>query len=214
MEISGHLNLVPFLNYFDRDYMRCNAEYVIEKNGDIKIMSQRVIKKDEIIIVRAARKSNVERFVFEGEFNTNYNNYNDEYIIRAFSPGLFYKYDIEDIGLYNNYFINLVEKKFDVKAIILYKNNTKLFKGDSGEAWAYEILLENINFYKDYLESFNSTRIYKIFDNFDDRIHIEKATKGEARLLRKASEFIRNQLEFVKVKENQSKENKNKNSDL
>ena len=31
MEISGHLNLVPFLNYFDRDYMRCNAEYVIEK---------------------------------------------------------------------------------------------------------------------------------------------------------------------------------------
>jgi hypothetical protein len=210
LEISGHLNLVPFLNYFDRDHMRCNAEYVIQKNGDIKIVSNRLIKKDENIIVRFPRKTNTERFVFEGELNTNYKSYSDEYIIHAFSPGLFYKYDLEDIELYNNYFIDLVEKDFDKTAVILYKNNTKIFKGDEGEAWAYGVLSENINFYKEYLESLNHTRIHQIFDNFDDRILIEKALKGETRLLRKASEYIQNKAEAMKEKEKAKKEKKNK----
>lgn len=214
LEVLGHTNMIPFLNYFDRDYMRYNAKYVVDKNGDVKIISTKLIKKGEIIIVRSVRRTNVERILFEGELNNNYISYKEDYIIPAFSPGLYYKYDIDDLELYNTYYINLIGKHFDLNALSLYKNFSKLFEGDEGNAWAYTVMLENIMFYKEYVDTFKQARINKIFNNFDDRILIEKAMKGEAKLLLKSSEYVKNKLQHLIIIEKQDKERKKKNSDL
>ena len=217
IEVKEHFNMIPFLDIFDRDYMKFNAKLDVERNGDIKIVAKKFIKKDEIIIVNSPKRTNVERYIFEGELNYYLVNYKEKYIIPAFSPGLYYKYDIDDIELYNTLFINVAEDKFELKALDIYKNYTELFKneiknkgGENGDRWAYEILLENINFYKEYVDSFNNEKINGIFDDAIDRINIDRVMKGESKLLQKCSRHIQHKIDKMKKEE----ENKKKNTDL
>ena len=213
LEILGHISMIPLLNYFDRDYMTFNAKFTIEKNGDIKIIAKRRIKKGNIITVNSPRRTNVEKMLFEGQLNGYIVNYKENYIIPAFSPGLFYKYDLDDLDLYNNYIINLVELNFDEKAINLYKSHSKLFNGNGTDVWACSILLENVEYYKNYISDLIKNRIKKIFENEFDRSHVERAMKGEEKLLTKSAGFIRNKLEQFKVNEIESKKEK-KSTDL
>jgi hypothetical protein len=201
LELLGHISMIPFLNLFDRDYIKFNARFIIERKRNVKIVTQKYIKKGEIIIVNSPKRSNVERMIFEGELNSYLVNYKENYIIPAFSPGLYYKYDIDDIELFNAYIINLIELDFDSKAINLYKNYSKLFKGDGGDDWAYGILLENINFYKDYVKSFINERIDKIFDDDYDRKHIEREMQGELKVLDRTLAFIKHKLDQYKKNE-------------
>lgn len=212
LEILDHICMIPILNYFDRDYMKYNARFSINKNGNIKITSRKSIKNEELIIVFSPGIGNAERMVFEGELNSYLVNYKENYSIPAFSPGLFYKYDLDDIDLYHNYFINLVELKFVEKAINFYKNFTSLFKGNDGDAWACEILYENVEYYKKYVEDFIKVRINKIFENEYDRKHVEKAMKGEEKLLQKSTEYIKSKCKQLQEKENGKK--KKGNTDL
>ena len=69
-------------------------------------------------------------------------------------------------------------------------------------------------FYKEHVDTFKQTHLKKIFDNFDDRILMEKAMKGEAKLLLKSSEYVKNKLQHLIIIEKQDKERKKKNSDL
>ena len=213
MEILGKIRMVPLLNYFDRDYLIFNAEFTIENNGDIKIIAKRRIKKGEIITIFLPRRTNVEKMLFEGQLNSYLDNYQKNYIIPAFSPGLFYKYDLDDLNLYNNYIINLEELNFEEKAINLYKNHSKLFNGNGTDVWACSILLENVEYYKNYISDLIKNRIKKIFENEFDRSHVERAMKGEEKLLTKSAGFIRNKLEQFKVNEIESKKEK-KSTDL
>ena len=201
LELLGHISMIPFLNLFDRDYIKFNARFIIERKRNVKIVTQKYIKKGEIIIVNSPKRSNVERMIFEGELNSYLVNYKENYIIPAFSPGLYYKYDIDDIELFNAYIINLIELDFDSKAINLYKNYSKLFNGEGGDAWAYGILLENINFYKDYVKSFINERIDKIFDDDYDRKHIEREMQGELKVLDRTLAFIKHKLDQYKKNE-------------
>ena len=212
LEILDHISMIPILNYFDRDYMKYNARFSINNNGNVKITSRKSIKNEELIIVFSPKSSNVERMIFEGELNSYLVNYKEPYLIPAFSPGLFYKYDLDDIDLFNNYFINLVELKFEEKAINLYKNYTSLFKGNDGDAWACEVLFENVEYYKKYVEHFIKVQINKIFENEYDRKNVEKAMKGEEKLLQKSTEYIKNRCKQLQQKENEKK--KKKNTDL
>ena len=212
LEVLDHICLIPIFNYFDRDYMKYNARFSINNNGDIKITSRKSIKNEELIIVFSPKIGNAERLVFEGDLNSYLVNYKEDYLIPAFSPGLFYKYDLDDIDLYNNYTINLVELKFDEKAINLYKNFTNIFKGNEGDAWACEVLFENVEYYKNYVEKFIKVKLDKIFENEYDREHVEKAMKGEEKLLQKSIEYIKNRCKQLHQKEKENK--KKKNTDL
>jgi hypothetical protein len=216
IEIMRNIHLVPLFNFFKKDHMRYNARFIVEKNGDIKISSKKKIKKGEEIVINGPRRTNVERLIFDGETNPHYVNYRENYIIPAFSPGLYYKYDIDDINLYQIHFINLVEKEFDERALYIYRNYSKLFNADDGDAWAYGVLLENIEYYKKYVDSFNSTRINELFENTEDRMNLEKAFKGESKILEKAYKYIKNKYEGLKniEAEKKNKNKNNKNTDL
>ena len=218
IEIMRNIHLVPLFNFFKKDHMRYNAKFIVEKNGDIKISSKKKIKKGDEIIINGPRRANVERLIFDGETNPHYVNYRENYIIPAFSPGLYYKYDIDDIDLYQIHFINLVEKEFDERALYIYKNYSKLFNGGDDDSWAYGVLLENIEYYKKYVDSFNSTRINELFENTEDRMNLEKAFKGESKILEKAYTYIKNKYEGLKnieaEKKNKNNNKNNKNTDL
>ena len=191
-----------------------NKDLDIKNYTEIRLFSE----KEGVEIMRKIHlRTNVERLIFEGETNPHYVNYRENYIIPAFSPGLYYKYDIDDINLYQTHFINLVEKEFDDRALYIYKNYSKLFNGGDGDAWAYGVLLENIEYYKNYVDSFNNTRINELFENNEDRMNLEKAFKGESKVLEKAYTYIKNKYEGMKniEAEKKNKDNKkNKSIDL
>ena len=67
VNISNTWCLVPFLNFFEKDYNTNNAKYIIEKNGDIKIIARKKIKKGEEIILKAHKISNIRRLLLEGK---------------------------------------------------------------------------------------------------------------------------------------------------
>ena len=207
LELLGHIRLIPFFNYLENT-LRSNARVQIEENGDINIFSKGKIMKGDIISVYSSRRSNVEKFIFSGEVNPRYINYREKYIIPAFGPGLYYKYDIDDAELFKRHNIDLVGKEFYLQAVQLYKNNSLFFKGNDKDSWAYGILVENIEFYKNYAETFNKSHIEEIFEDFDDRKNIEIVMKGEAKLLGKAYTFIKNKFEILKNIENEKKNKK------
>ena len=218
VEIMRKIHLVPFFNFFKKDYLRNNARFIVEGNGDIKIISKKKIKKGNDIIINGLRRTNAGRLVFEGENNPHVVNFRENYIIPAFSPGLYYKYDIDDINLYQTHFINLVEEEFDQRAVYIYKNYSKLFNGGDGDAWAYGIFLENIEYYKNYVNSLNSTVINELFENTEDRWNLVKAFRGESKLLEKAYKYIKNKFLGLKKieaeKKNKNKDKDNRNTDL
>lgn len=211
LDVQGHISMIPFLNNFKRDNINYNALFHIENNGNIKIIAVKRIKKGAEIILISPKRSNVERLIFEGELNNYLVNYKENYLIPAFSPGLFYNYDITDINLFNDYFINLAELNYEDKAIKLYKEHSKLFKGNGTDTWACGIFLENIDYYREYVEYFIKVRLNKEFtDDYDKKV-IEKAIKGEERVLKKARELIRNKLQQLRKKVD---EKSDKNSEL
>ena len=66
------------------------------------------------------------------------------------------------------------------------------------------------------MDSFNSTRINQLFENIEDRVNLEKAFKGESKILEKAYTYIKNKYEGIKniEAEKKNKDKKNKSTDL
>ena len=145
----------------------------------------------------------MERIIFEGKINPVFWDNSEDYIIPTFSPGLYYKYNINDIELYNKYFTNLAEFNYDSIAINLYKKYKNLFEGYyEKESWAYGILLENIKFYFDYIQKFKEEKIKEIFENKEDIYLVEKAMDGELKRLNKEIEYITKRIGQLKKSEN------------
>ena len=201
--------MVPFLKYFDTDYIKYNANYTIEKNGSITIFSTKKIKKNEEIIISSKKMPNERSLLFEGKTYEELIDYYDEYLISAFSPSLYYKFDIQDNDLEYKYIINLAEEDFDEYAINFYKDNTEVFKFDKdfkgsknfeSDGWAYEILLNNIKAYKQYITDFKLDKIYEYFDDIKIRIDIERIIKGETKFIKKAySDAMKKAGKFLNV---------------
>lgn len=207
--IFDHKTMVPFLKYFDTDYIKYNVNYTIEKNGSITIFSTKKIKKNEEIIISSKKMPNERSLLFEGKTYEELIDYYDEYLISAFSPSLYYKFDIQDNDLEYKYIINLAEEDFDEYAINFYKDNTEVFKFDKdfkesknfeSDGWAYEILLNNIKAYKQYITDFKLDKIYEYFDDIKIRIDIERIIKGETKFIKKAySDAMKKAGKFLNV---------------
>ena len=188
LNISNQWTLVPFMNYFDDDYNLNNANYTIEKNGDVKIYSLKEIKRGEQIILKAEKKTNIARLILEGKTNEELVDYFYEYSISAFSPGIYYQYGISDIDYFKSYYVNILEKNFDKELAKIYKENAELLNGDGTEIWAYDIVELNLNFYKEHFEGITLEKIYDIYYDTDDRTNIERIIRGETKIILKAYE--------------------------
>ena len=90
-----------------------------------------------------------------------------------------------------------MDKDFDENAIEVYKDHLDILKDDrkrndtSGIRWPYEILMNNIKSYKEYIKNYNKDSIYENFHDVDIRNNIERIIKGESRILEKAYLFVR-----------------------
>ena len=138
--------------------------------------------------------SNARRLLFEGRTYPELNYYFDEYLMPAFGISLYVKFNIEDPDLEFNNYINLIEEGYEEDAIYIYKEHLDILKRDepiedkSGKGWPYEILLNNLKAFKEYIVNFGKDKIYEYFKEKEDRINIERVLLGDKKILTKAYE--------------------------
>ena len=166
--------MVPFLNFFEYEYTKNNANYTVEKNGDIKIYSKKKIKKGDEIILKSKKMSNINRLLLEGKTTEKLVNYFDEYLISAFSPGLYYSYGINDVDYFKNY--ELVASTYPISCLNTLKFmvdttfmnqfvDNDIIKSDVEELTPYIFKFRSINgdgdcFYRSLIFSFLENIIF------------------------------------------------------
>jgi hypothetical protein len=194
LAISEQKYLVPLLNLIRTDYIKYNTNFTLEEDGSIIIYSTQEIKDNEEIIFYSPKMSNARRLLFEGRTYPELNEYFDEYLIPAFGISLYVKFNIEDPDLEFNNYINLIEEGYEEDAIYIYKEHLDILKRDepiedkSGKGWPYEILLNNLKAFKEYIVNFGKDKIYEYFKEKEDRINIERVLLGDKKILTKAYE--------------------------
>ena len=192
LEINEQKFLVPILNLIKTDYIKYNCNYTLEKDGSINIYSTKKIKANEEIIFYSPKMSNARRLLFEGRTYPELNYYFDEYLIPAFGISLYVKFNIEDPDLEFTNYINLIEDNFEEDAIYIYKEHLDILKRDepiedkSGKGWPFEILLNNLKAFKEYIANFGQDKIYEYFKEKEDRINVERVILGDKKILEKA----------------------------
>ena len=111
--------------------------------------------------------------------NSYYTDYHEPYLIPVYSPQLYYKYDIDDILLLDSHHFNLFSNKFEFNSMNYYRENYKIFNGIDSNSWACDVLVENVGYYKDYVENLMK-RVDELFnDDGEKKNNVEKALKGE-----------------------------------
>ena len=241
LKISEQKYLVPLINLIRTDYIKYNSNFTIEKDGSINIYATKTIKENEEIIFYSPKMSNAQRLLFEGRTYPELIDYFDEYLVPAFGISLYVRFNIEDPDLEFNNYINLMEEGFEEDAIYIYKEHKDILKrkgeenieDKSGKGWPFEILLNNLKAFKEYIANFGNDKIYEYFKEKEDRINVERVILGDKKILEKAykeaeikaSEYIdlssrrtddddeNDNNNNNKEKDNKNKENENKEND-
>ena len=222
IKIYGHKTMVPFFNYFEVDYINYNANYTIEKDGSMRIFSKKKIQKYEEIIISYPKYTNQRNLLFLGKTYEKLVDYYDEYLISTFGISVYYRFDIIDKDLEHQYFINLLDEDFDENAVEVYKDNIKILKDerntDSGNltyGYLYEILMNNVKSYNEYIKNFNIEKVYEYFEEPDIRTHIARILRGETKVLEKGFAFVRKKAsKYVDVNSVINEDDEKKSSDL
>ena len=177
----GEIELVPLYTLIPFDSMKSNAQLDIRYKKGAKITTTYDIKKGGQIIINSLSKINVEKMVFEGKMNNYYTNFKENYLIPAYSPYMYYKYDIDDIKLLESHYFNIFEINFEKNSRIFYKEHADNFKiKNPSELWACLMVQENLEYYKNYVEELMK-KVNELFkgDNEEKISNINKALKGE-----------------------------------
>ncbi len=192
--INEQKMLIPLLNLIRTDYIKYNCNFTLEEDGSIRIYSTKEIKAKEEIIFFSKEMSNAQRLLFEGRTYPELNYYYDEYLIPAFGISLYVKFNIQDTDLEFNNYINLLEEGYQEDAIYIYKEHLDILKredtpvDETGKGWPYEILLNNLKAFKEYIVNFGKDKLYEYVEDKEDRINIERVILGDKKILVKAYE--------------------------
>lgn len=177
----GEILLVPIYTLFPFDNLRSNARLDYNYGNTAKIITTYEIKKGHKMIMFTGGKKNLEKMVFEGRMNSYLTNYRENQLIPAFSPYFYYKYDIDDIKLIENYYLDIVDNNFEKQSVNFYREHADVFnQKEPTNTWACGLVQENLKYYKEYIEDLMK-RVIELFkgENEDKISNVNKALKGE-----------------------------------
>ena len=199
----GEIIIAPLYTLFPFDNVRSNARLDFKYKKGAKIMTTFEIKKGKDITVFGAGKKNVEKIVFEGRINSYLTSSRENHLIPAFSPYLYYKYDIDDIKLIELNYFNLADNLFQKHSQDFYKDHSNVFKVEQAtNLWACKTLEENLKYYKEYIEDLMQ-RVDELFkgENEEKINTMNKALKNEWTELNQKYEKTVEICEYEKKKE-------------
>ena len=149
----GEIILVPLFTLFPYDSSNNNARLDFKYGKDCKIKTTHAIKRGSNIVLYSPSKENVQKIVLEGKMNTYITNYKENFLIPAFSPYYYYKYDIDDISLIDKYFFNIFDMYFERSSQAFYKKHAHIFKEKNPtNLWICYMVRDNLKYYKDHTE--------------------------------------------------------------
>ena len=149
----GEIILVPLFTLFPYDSSNNNARLDFKYGKDCKIKTTHAIKRGSNIVLYSPSKENVQKIVLEGKMNTYITNYKENFLIPAFSPYYYYKYDIDDITLIDKYFFNIFDMYFERSSQAFYKKHAHIFKEKNPtNLWICFMVRDNLKYYKDHTE--------------------------------------------------------------
>jgi len=149
----GEIILVPLFTLFPYDSSNNNARLDFNYGKDCKIKTTHAIKRGSNIVLYSPSKENVQKIVLEGKMNTYITNYKENFLIPAFSPYYYYKYDIDDITLIDKYFFNIFDMYFERSSQAFYKKHAHIFKEKNPtNLWICYMVRDNLKYYKDHTE--------------------------------------------------------------
>ena len=178
---QGKILIAPIYTLFPFDSLIHNARLDFKYGKGAKIISTINIEEGKEIITFIQGRNNAEKMVFEGRINNKFTNYKETHLIPAFSPYLYYKYDIDDIKLIENNYLNILEMNFIKNSMLFYKIHSGVFKLEKvNDLWSCNTLEENVKYYKEYIEKLMN-QVDDLFKDEDElKIdNIVKALKGE-----------------------------------
>ena len=178
---KGKILIAPIYTLFSFDKLKHNARLDFKNGHGAKIISTFNIEEGKEIITFIRGRNNAEKMVFEGKINSRHTNYKETHLIPAFSPYLYYKYDIDDIKLIESHYFNILEMDFIKNSRLFYKIHSDAFKLEKvNDLWTCITLQENVKYYKEYIEKLMD-KVDDLFQNEDElKIdNIKKALKGE-----------------------------------
>ena len=178
---QGKILIAPIYTLFPFDSLIHNARLDFKYGKGAKIISTINIEEGKEIITFIQGRNNAEKMVFEGRINSKFTNYKETHLIPAFSPYLYYKYDIDDIKLIENNYLNILEMNFIKNSMLFYKIHSGVFKLEKvNDLWSCNTLEENVKYYKEYIEKLMN-QVDDLFKE-EDKLKIDnivKALKGE-----------------------------------
>ena len=208
---QGKILIAPIYTLFPFDSLIHNARLDFKYGKGAKIISTINIEEGKEIITFIQGRNNAEKMVFEGRINSKFTNYKETHLIPAFSPYLYYKYDIDDIKLIENNYLNILEMNFIKNSMLFYKIHSGVFKLEKvNDLWSCNTLEENVKYYKEYIEKLLMNQVDELFKD-EDKLKIDnivKALKGEFMNLDKQYKKI-DEICINERKINQEKEIKN-----
>ena len=198
----GEIILVPLFTLFPYDSSNNNARLDFKYGKDCKIKTTHAIKRGSNIVLYSPSKENVQKIVLEGKMNTYITNYKENFLIPAFSPYYYYKYDIDDITLIDKYYFNIFDMNFERSSQAFYKKHAHIFKEKNPtNLWICYMVRDNLKYYKDHTEKLMKKVDEFFFGENKEKIEMMNTVlKGEWMELNKKYEKMVEICDFEKNK--------------
>ena len=207
-EVNGKLNIVPFLDYFKKDFKNVNCEFKVE-NGHIIVKAKQNIFPGEELIMRPITISNQHRFIFFGEtfdeILDKFESFSIPTIIPHFISDKLYNFDMNLLGHKTR--VDLAEIDFYKGMINLYKKVAKMIKEDDSEEGACNLILKYITRIKHNLDVIKDEDIRKAFFNKKDSDNVKRILDGEKKFLERRISILKIYMKNLKNKIYEEKPN-------
>ena len=201
-EIDGKLNLVPYLDYFKKDFKKINCEFKIKEGHIIVKAKQNIFPGEELIMIPMAI-SNQHRFIFFGEtfddILDKFQSFNIPTIIPHFVTDKRITFDIESLG--GKPRIDLGEIDFYKNMVNLYRKFAKLVGEDDSEEGALNLILKYISRIKGNLDAIKDEDVRKAFFKRKDSDNVIRIIKGERKFLERRINILKMHIRDFKNRE-------------
>ena len=183
-EIDGKLNLVPYLDYFKKDFKSINCEFKIEDGHIIVKAKQNIFTGEELIMIPIAI-SNQHRLIFFGEtyeeILDKFQSYSIPIIIPHYVTDKKITFDIRSLGGKSR--IDLIEIDFYKEMINSYKKFAKMVDEDDSDEGACNLILKYISRLKEDLDNIKDEDVRNAFLKKKDSDNAIRIIEGERNFL-------------------------------
>ena len=207
-EVDGKFNIVPYLNYFKKNFHNINCELIIE-NGHMIVQAKENINPGEELVLKPNIISIHNRFLFFGETFDEaldiFKFFSIPMAIPHFITDKEIDFDLNSLG--ENSQVDLERKDFYKNMINIYQDIAKMINEDDSEIGACNLIIKYLNKLIQNLELIKSEDIRNAFFKKKDVDNVKRIIYAEKKLLEKKINIVKN---YIKnLKENIDKNNNN-----